>query len=49
VQIFEATAEVRVRSLGVTRLPRPDDAFTGTSDQPDRAVGVDPAEAMRIA
>ena len=49
MQVVEAPAEVRERGLGVARLPGPDDAFTGAGDQPDRAVGVDAAEPVRIA
>ena len=48
-QVVEAAAEVRVGGLGVARLPRADDALAGGGDQPHRAVGVDPAEPVRIA
>ena len=36
------------RSLRVTGLPGSDDTFTGRGDQIDRAVVVDPAEAVRV-
>ena len=49
VQVVVAAPEVRVRGLGVAGLPRPDGALTGRGDQPDRAVGVDAAEPVRVA
>ncbi|CQD22502.1 putative alanine rich protein [Mycolicibacterium conceptionense] len=49
MQIIEAPAEVGERRFGIAGLPRADDAFTGSADQPDRAVVVHPAADRRRA